>query len=572
MPLKLSLGQLAAAVLCTLLTACSAKYVATKVKPEQVRVTTPGIYYSLPRTELLVVVGVKKTTKKSGIYGGDAWEDCVKECVEKDSSRAGSCPAEASKPKFSYELTSVKSYSRAIADPGHLYHVKLDLKAFAAFTHTFKLSNEGILTSSSSEIENKGVEVAINSAKAVLGLVGAAKGGLPKPPDESSDPGAKPKPKPCKAFLEDYAAQRQLDEDIQTRRDAMDRILFTTPAPEGPAIEQLIKRHEARISELKASPTYEKLTEHRGESSKEEAIGDFAVMIKPDEFMAAGASEDQWKAIQQIDAEGFAGLELKPGKQSEINGVAKELENIKLRVKVTPTFGFGQQNADLPELAVPTTTPTEAKKAAAPDVVCNSDAVPTDSTPSAAPERPVFDDKEKLKIGKAETGYRYRFPAAGQVTVSREFKEKEETKDKDGKVIVKENCWRDDIANFRTLVAQYGAVTAMPPKITGVKSKIMLDLYESTGSPRQVDVGATPMPSTVVGDALAPVQAEIERRNQERKDKKAKAENAATDELTKERDLLKLQKEIAELKKAIESGGSKDEEEEEEESEEPAAN
>ena len=569
MPITLSLGRLAALLPCALLAACSAKYVANRVTPEQVRVTTPGIYYSLPKTELLVVVGVKKTTKKSGIYGGDVWDDCVKACTGGKSKPAGSCPSVAPKPKVSYELTSVKSYSRSIADPAHLYHVELDLKAFASFSHTFKLSNEGILTSSTSEIENKGVEVAINSAKAALSLVAATKGALPKA-DEASEFIDKDS-ETCKAFRASYTLQQRLDKDIQDRRDAMDRIIFSKTPPEGPAIEQLIKRHEARISELKASPTYEKLMEHRAESSKEEAIGDFAVQIKPDEFTPAQAGESDWHAIQQIDTEGFAGLELKPGKQSEINGVVEELAKIKIRVAVNPTFGFGQENADVAYDACAGATAKPTRQRLSRNLQRHQVSAPTKTRkrhhlPARARRFPRRRNRNST-MRRPATAIASRQPP--RYVVTRAFLQEEE-KDKDGTIVTPKKCWREPIGKFRTLVAQYGAVTAMPPKITGVKSKIMLDLYESTGSPRQVDVGATPMPSTVVGDALHPCRRKLSAVTRKRKTRRPRRRTPQRMSSRKSATCSSCRKRSPSSRRQSNRAAARTREEEE--SEEPAAN
>lgn len=298
----------------------------------------------------------------------------------------------------------------------------------------------------------------------------------------------------CDEFRKDFALQEDLDRKVDELRGKLDAVLFRSPAPEGPAIEQLIKRHEARVGEVRASKGYEKLMEDRADASKEEALGDYAVRIIPPEFAKASASEADWLPVQQMDKEGYAAIEATPAKEGDIKTVLEELKRMKLTVSVDPQFGFAADNADR---------------------------------------------------GGDRTGYRYRFPAAADVKVSRAF----DYVDKDG--AQQESI--QPIAAFRTLVAQYGAVTAMPSKISGVKSKIMLDLYGSTGSPRQVDIGATPLPSSTFADALAPVQTELERRKTEKEEKKKELDNTEMDSLTKERDLMKLKKEIAELEKALEA-------------------
>jgi len=470
-----------------LLISCSASYKATKVEPSEVTTAKPGIYYTLPMSELLVVASVKKTTKLSGIYAGDVWNQCKKACFDSSTYPEAECPADPRTPQINYELTKVKSFSRVVADPKHLYHVDVDLKAFAAFNHTFKLSNDGILTSSTSEIENKSVEIGINTAAALLKIAPLAR--------TESAPGKMTnaaKLAACAQFKQDYARQEELDNTIVEFTNKLDTVLFSSSTPDGPAIEQLVKRHEARVSELKASNKYEKLMEHRAEVSRDEVLGDYAVRIVPFEFATACATDEDWRPVQQFDKEGFSNLEVTPAKEANVEAVLKELRKIRLTVSVKPQFGFDATNAD----------------------------------------------------GGHTTGYRYRFPSAGQVTVSRVF----DYIDHDGNP----QSSIEPIAAFRTLVAQYGAVTALPSKISGVKSKIGLDLYESTGSPRQVDVGATPLPSTTFADQLAPLQSELERRKAEKEEKMKELENEEMDALTKERDLLKLKKEIADLENALE--------------------
>ena len=444
---------------------------------------TPGIYYSLPKTELLVVASIKKTTVESGVFGGKAWEACEKACAPIAAS--GDCPSTAGGPSISYEITGLKTYSRSSADAAHLYHVNVDLKAFAAFSHTFKLSNEGVLTSSSSEIENKSLEIGINAVKSLIKLVVPSPTAVMPPVVAATQDISG-----CPAFKTAQGRQKQLDSDIKKLRASLDGVLFHSPVPEGPAIEQLVKRHEARVAELKATE-YEELSDQRGVSKKEEALGDFAVILEPAAYASATKGAIDWLPVQRIKTEGFAGYESKPVKDSEVAAVSREIYNTGLTAEVSSILGF-------------TATDNEDKQT-------------------------------------ENTGYRYRFPAPATLTVKRTEQPR-------------------TLAEFRTLVAQYGAIAAMPSKISGIKSKVALDLYESTGSPRQIDVGATPLPTTAVGDALSPIQEEIDRRNAAKAEaKKAAAEakkaeaDAEKNDLTKQRDLLSLKKEIAELEAALEN-------------------
>jgi len=467
--------QIVIAAAAAALVGCSASYKATRVDKTNVNTTTPGIYYSLPKTELLVVASVKKTTVESGLFGGKAWDACEKACA----SGAGSCPSTESPPVISYEITSLKTYSRSSADADHLYSVKVDFNSFAAFSHTFKLTNEGVLTSSSSEVENKSLEIGINTVKSLIKLV------TPPPVVVAANDISG-----CPAFRTAKGKQNQLNSDIKRLRASLDGALFRSPTPEGPAIEQLIKRHEARVAELKAMD-YEELTEQRSVEKKEEALGDFAVTLEPAAFVSQTKVAGDWQPVQRIKTEGFAGYEAKPVKDGEVAAVLTEIINAGLAVEVKPLLGF-------------TSAANEDKNA-------------------------------------KSTGYRYRFPAPASVTVKR-------------------TAQPTTLAEFRTLVAQYGAITAMPSTISGIKSKVVLDLYEGTGSPRQIDVGATPLPTTAVGDALSPIQDEIDRRNAAKAEaKKAAAEakkaeaDAEKNDLTKQRDLLALKKEIAELEAALEN-------------------
>ncbi|MEK9724904.1 MAG: DUF4831 family protein [Rhodospirillaceae bacterium] len=81
-------------------------------------------------------------------------------------------------------------------------------------------------------------------------------------------------------------------------------------------------------------------------------------------------------------------------------------------------------------------------------------------------------------------GYRYRVPVAGKV----EIKSNTET-----------------LATSRVPIAQFGPIAVLPARINGTLGKIVLETHPQTGGVQKVTLGATPLPSDTLSNAIGTI-------------------------------------------------------------------
>jgi len=124
-------------------------------------------------------------------------------------------------------------------------------------------------------------------------------------------------------------------------------------------------------------------------------------------------------------------------------------------------------------------------------------------------------------------GYRYRVPVNAEVVLKSKGKKQ---------------------ARGNVIVAQYGPIARLPSEIGGSEGNIVLNIYPATGSAKKISVGATPIKTETVTGIGSAITGTLEARKEAREQEKTAEETAEVDALTKERDLLQLQKEIRDLK------------------------
>lgn len=516
-----------AAMLLTCLASCSVTYEVAHVNPDDAKESNPGVYYMLPKTQLLAVLSMAKTTQTPARFSPKAWKACVAECINGEAD--SSCKAVPAAPVDSYDITAAKIYARTRADSRQLYRVNVDFDTFAAFTHSFKISEQGVLTTASAELENKAVEIAINTTKAIAKLAVTA-GTLSAAPDAEE--------LECPSFEPLYRAQVELDQRTESAREQFLKSLYGQPALNAAAIDILKAGAEQKIDTIRGEARYAEVISARKSSSETKVLGDYAMMIEPEGSWPGPAG---WQPIQALDLEGFAGLQSVP---SDPDTKAEVLERLgKLSIEVERAIAFPAAAVAEVEAANARAESAQAKVDEAKnnngqrnDVAAAQSAADVAKTQAAQAQ--VAAAKAHGEADKAKAGFRYRVPVSATIRIV-------ETSDSQPKTI---------LASASVLVAQFGALVSLPAEVKGIKSKIVLDMYETTGAPKQLDVGATPQPTTLVGDVLGPLQEELDRRVKANADKKAAAEGAEIADLTKQRDVLKLQKEIQDLKDALKAG------------------
>lgn len=477
-----------------LLLSCSATYNVARVIPADATTSHPGVYYMLPKTQIVVVLTLHKKTAKQPAFPQPAWDACSVECPSPTASdEPDKCVATVPKETSTYDVVAAKVYSRSLPDSAHLYRANVDFGTFAAFSHTFKLTDQGVLSSSSSELENQFVQIAIDTTKAIANVIGGAVS-QPAPNDvaQGTARATKKKPVGCHNFETWSQRQGELDQKSEAVKAELDALLVKSPDLDPAAIQLLKNRSDERLRALGNLLKFRELTEARQGTEKDESIGDYAVIVEP----GNGPSQEfhDWKPIQSYATNGIADLQATPAEQSEVIGAIGYLKAQEARVLIVREIQFG--------------------------VDCDA----TACKPTAGSTK------------EADQGFRYRVPSAALVEIQ---------------MLEKKTSSFEIIGSTRMPVAQFGALVSLPSKISGLKAKVALEMYDGLGAAKQIDVGATPQAPTLVGDLLSPIQQEIDRRNKAKADAAAAAAGAEFADLTKQRDLLKLKKEIKDLNESL---------------------
>ncbi|MBT8070088.1 MAG: hypothetical protein KJN61_02160 [Gammaproteobacteria bacterium] len=172
----------------------------------------------------------------------------------------------------------------------------------------------------------------------------------------------------------------------------------------------------------------------------------------------------------------------------------------------------------------------------------------------------VIDTKTTAPDADQAQGFYYRIPSVSTIHLEK----KDATPAPSGSV-----GWvslpAKSVIEADVLISQYGSVRAMPTSSGSIKkSTFDLYLYENTGALKSVEVSGTALEPTAIesaGGVLTDLQAaDIAAEKAENDAEKAAIAKAAEAEdvitvLTRQRDILQLQKEIADLENPVPDSG-----------------
>lgn len=455
---------------------CSATYRVARVSDiNEANVTHPGLYYRLPKTQVLVAIPVTRKSATPGKYVGH-WDDCSARCTGHPNA---SCSIGDGKAIKSYELGNPKVLTRAVADPAHTYKLDIEFSTFAGFNHLLKFNDQGILTSATTDFENHSVEVAAATAKTLVQL--AAVAADVSTPMES-----------CSDFLQ---AQKQYDTYAKARADLnsrLDRLLYDSSGRlTGPAVVEIVKHHDSRLKQL--AEDAQDVLDARRTQKEDKLLGFLLTRIEPEELKDYAVDAEHpltWAYTSQIDANSLPPWE-------SVEPLPQELSTILQNVQREITLSLNRAAAD-----------------------------------TATVNCETGNDKQCGTVG--DRGYRYRIPTTAVLTIVRA-----------------QNPAPVALATARLPIAQYGPLVSLPAEVSRMKSKLNIELSDTLGSLRQAEVGATPQAATAQTQFLDIARDEITRRKDAKEKARTEAENAGKDALTKERDLLKLKKEIKDLQDGL---------------------
>ncbi|MCM2310698.1 MAG: DUF4831 family protein [Steroidobacteraceae bacterium] len=140
-------------------------------------------------------------------------------------------------------------------------------------------------------------------------------------------------------------------------------------------------------------------------------------------------------------------------------------------------------------------------------------------------------------------GYRYRIPMPGVLRITCR-----------GTASVASVCMQDadrTLIEQEVPIAQYGALATLPVEFKGKSATVGLALHPSTGGIKKVDLGVEPVGAKPILDTIDSLRTSQDARRAREEAAAQAAQDVEKGQLTRDRDLLKLKKEIRDLHKEL---------------------
>lgn len=488
--------------LALIVSGCSANYIVTKQTAKVSPVLAEkGIYYSLPKTEIMAGVDFTLNSVTTGAWRNTFQKNLVT-CQDDPSMDVGVklSDAKITKPSIIDEVPFILTRSKA--DPNHRYLLEVKFGMFSSFSHTVELTDEGVITTADSSVTNFGVEVAKLTLSTIKDIALTVAGGPAALATMNLESVAPPKPsKSCELILKTYDVDQKVKE-FEDRRAQYVRTISLQATPE--TLANTVASFDAEETAARAAyGTYEDTDGTEKRIKYLDMIGQWVSklafryidVISPDEFQDYNKV---WKGVLLKVAIGTpSGMPiLKVQASPELNAFVTSKLNLTIKVKPVTAFKTCALKTD----------PTTA------DVTSMYEKLP----------KHCRDDVLK--------GYRYRLPAKGTVTLI---------------------SGGDEIAESVVAIAQYGAIATLPNKISGLEGTINLTMNGESGALKKIVVGAKPLPSSTISDFADIGTDYIAQKRKAKAAAKEAAENQELNSILKENQLLEAQKKNLELKTSL---------------------
>lgn len=478
----------------TLLAACGT------VKVESVRVpasdlngymSPPGIYYALPRSEVALVFPVTLERQTKG-FTGNIIDDCVAACgiQQADGARPKAC--ELAKANDSIVLGRPEIARRELQDLNHLYRLNIDGGFLDGVAHAVTVAENGVLSEATSKVSNQAAEL-------VLGIVSqlgklAASGSFGGKGAAKGVPDGGPIGLTCKEARDITTKEAGFRSQIAELEKQRTAILVPKAG-----VTPVLAADQAKLAA-------DRLREHIVEIEQAR-----------EKFRAAQDLVEVKKTFKtRLLSQGLAPAENRP---------------------LGPVQLFFREVVEPESSEVLSMKIHEVLNKA---LVLHASIAPL--VPAAAAATWKADANEPLVAG-----YRYRIPMAGVLTVTCR-----------GTAEASSVCATDAdrlLIEQEVPIAQYGALASLPVEFKAKGATVGLLLHPSTGGIRKVDLGVEPVGAKPLLDTIESLRSSREaRRTREGAEEEAQAQAAADAELnqlTREKDLLKLKKEIRDLQKDL---------------------
>jgi len=487
---------------------CGSQYTVTHLPnfPEDAvpkHMPEPGIYYSLPKTEVVIRIPVKRTVTHHSRLSYK-FDENVERC-----SKGEKLLLAARDVLTDHERGRIEVFTRAVPDPAHRYRLDITAEAFSSFTHTIQVTEAGILTNADTTVKDAKTAFALSTAKSLVSLAKVVSG-LPV--------GAAAKAPPT---CDDILFAKVMADAID--QETTDKIAGLADQRESLLLEKGLASEPDTLAKA-LSHLDGKIAEAKGEAVQcKTKLGILPKKIEVTELALFG----------RFTPKEFAKLEWRPEWKSEGKTEDVWFEPWQLLATTPKPKDEDKQTSILPP--VDDGTAQEAVEVwAARDLK----ALLEDWKLAVQIESPKYQDCVDDCQTPMGDGYRYRLPANGTVTINLTQKRKD---DSTVEVVVKA-----DIP-----VAQYGPIARLPSEFDGLGGNIKLGLYSDFGTLKEVTVGATPQSADTASSVTQLVTDTIEARRAARDAEEAEAAGEEKAELTARKDLLQLQVDILTLEQQL---------------------
>ncbi|MFT6098896.1 MAG: hypothetical protein ACJAYF_001439 [Arenicella sp.] len=441
-----------------LVSGCSAKFNVTHVDKGNLAaaLNKPGVFYTLPKTELDVMVPMRVETKS-----GDLWQltDPDTGNITSDLKKIGTyCTSRhANENNLSQTSQTQNIYlgqatlsTKGVPDVDQIYFLKADFAAFAKFSHTINLNSVGVIKSAESNVTNSSVAATQFGLSLIEQITSFSLA-----PDQQQT-------KKCKQILALLKDIKPLEEAYQQASDAKtgylkkflrmpDPIKKTSSGLHADALKILDANISATKTSLQSSPHYR--AAYGGSSNYYFTISQNHL---PDTNSAAGAQLATLVAVHALPV------------------VKPEIDTTKAGLATVRIHEVSNQMTDS-DLADPSKVAGYIK---------------TNGLIELSLQRKGMAELAGGSIDKDKKGYRYRIPGFADAIVK--------------------------VAGIESLVqevpvAQFGHLALLPAKIGGLSANIEPTFDADTGGLTKLVLGATALDTKAALEAIESFKGLVEK-------------------------------------------------------------
>lgn len=421
-------------------------------------VNNPGIFYALPKTEVLVSVPLTIKKLIVGKYKG-TWDGCVKACIS-NKKKAESC--DTNKPRVQstrYVFGDVVVKTHTLADLDHMYRLDLKFGIFHRANHTVEITKEGTMSTAVTEVESLVAETVVNTLKAV-------KSGTML----TEKTKAMTVMTMCSDFSVDYNNHEEwklLNSNIKKARED----LLTNRQSVTSSYSEYIAFLEKYEKDLSSHPGAQVFNERKDVYTIATSLPLIATVTPTEGNKYDGNPLCPWRAQNSA---GWA--KSQPTKFAK--NLSKKRNEIVEEKKASVNEKYSKfTKEELEEFECTYTN----------NILLSAIITATKLNITITPESYSCENNSCAEP-KGDGGYRYRLAGFGEVKVTANMV--------GGKY---ENT-------ARIPISQYGAIAMLPSKINGRKARLTLDTHTENGSIKKISVGNEPVSSSLPAEIVGIVK------------------------------------------------------------------